>query len=35
MRVMRKFALPVESSNAAIRTGKLEKVSHQIVEDLK
>jgi hypothetical protein len=35
MRVMIKFALPVESSNAAIRTGKLEKVFHQIVEDLK
>jgi len=32
---MIKFALPVESSNAAIRTGKLEKVFHQIVEDLK
>src|SRR5260370_39245367 len=35
MRVMIKFALPVESSNTAIRTGKLEKVMHQIVEDLK
>jgi hypothetical protein len=35
MRVMIKFALPVESSNAAIRTGKLEKVFHQIAEDLK
>jgi len=35
MRVMIKFALPVESSNTAIRTGKLEKVMHQIAEDLK
>src|SRR5437660_11040835 len=35
MRVMIKFALPVEASNTAIRTGKLEKVMHQIVEDLK
>ena len=35
MRVMIKFALAVESSNAAIRTGKLQKVMHQIVEDLK
>ena len=35
MRVMIKFALPVESSNAAIRTGKLEKMFRQIAEDLK
>jgi len=35
MRVMIKFALPVESSNVAIRSGKLEKFMHQIVEDLK
>src|SRR4051795_13173536 len=35
MRVMIKFALPVESSNTAIRTGKLAKVSHQLNEDLK
>jgi hypothetical protein len=35
MRVMIKFALPVESSNTAISTGKLEKVMHQIAEDLK
>src|SRR5438477_10976097 len=35
MRVMIKFALPVESSNTAIRTGKLTKVFRQIVEDLK
>ena len=35
MRVMIKFALPVESSNAAIRTGKLAKIMHQITEELK
>jgi uncharacterized protein DUF3303 len=35
MRVMIKFSLPVESGNTAIRTGKLAKVMHQIVEDLK
>ena len=35
MRVMIKFALPVESGNTAIRTGKLSKVMHQIAEDLK
>jgi hypothetical protein len=35
MRVMIKFALPVEASNTAIRTGKLAKVFQQIVEDLK
>jgi len=35
MRVMIKFALPVESGNTAIRTGKLNKVMQQIVEDLK
>src|SRR5438067_3307212 len=35
MRVMIKFALPVESSNTAIRTGKLQKVMQQIAEDLK
>jgi hypothetical protein len=32
---MIKFALPVDCSNTTIRTGKLEKVMHQIVEDLK
>jgi hypothetical protein len=32
---MIKFALPVEASNTAIRTGKLAKVFQQIVEDLK
>ena len=35
MRVMIKFALPVEASNIAIRTGKLQKVMQQIGEDLK
>ena len=35
MRVMIKFALPVESGNTAIRTGKLQKVMQQIGEDLK
>jgi hypothetical protein len=35
MRVMIKFALPVESSNTAIRTGKLAKVFHQLTEELK
>ena len=35
MRVMIKFALPVESGNDAIRTGKLAKVMHQVAEDLK
>src|SRR5437870_1518250 len=35
MRIMVKFAFPVETGNAAIRTGKLEKVFQQIVEDLK
>src|SRR5437016_2084737 len=35
MRVMIKFALPVEASNTAIRTGKLQKVMQQIAEDLK
>ena len=35
MRVMVRFAVPVEAGNAALRTGKLEKVFHQIVEELK
>ena len=35
MRVMIKFAIPVEAGNTAIRTGKLEKVMQQIAEDLK
>ena len=35
MRVMIKFALPVDAGNIAVRTGKLEKVMHQIVEDIK
>ena len=35
MRMMIKFALPVESSNAAIRNGKLQKAFQQLAEDLK
>ena len=35
MRVMIKFAFPVDAGNAAIRTGKLEKVFQQLIEDLK
>jgi len=35
MRVMVKFALPVGSGNSAIRTGKVEKVFRQVMEELK
>ena len=35
MRVMIKFRFPVESGNAAIKAGKVEKVFQQLVEDLK
>ena len=35
MRIMVKFAVPVEAGNAAIRSGKLEKVFQQLLEDLK
>jgi len=35
MRMMIKFALPVEASNDAIRSGKLQRVFQQLVEDLK
>ena len=35
MRVMIKFAFPVEAGNAAIRDGKVEKVFQGIVEELK
>ena len=35
MRVMIKFAFPVQDSNEAIRTGKLEKVFQQLAEELK
>jgi hypothetical protein len=35
MRVMVKFSVPTDSGNVAIRSGKLEKVLHQIVEELK
>jgi uncharacterized protein DUF3303 len=34
MRMMIKFALPVTDSNAAIRTGKLQKIFQQLTEDL-
>jgi hypothetical protein len=35
MRVMIKFAFPVEAGNAAIREGKVEKVFQNILEELK
>jgi len=35
MRVMIRFALPVETGNIAIRTGKLAKIMSQITEELK
>lgn len=35
MRVMIKFAFPVEAGNAAIRDGKVEKVFQGILEELK
>jgi len=35
MRVMIKFAIPVEAGNGPVCGGKLQKVSQQIVEDLK
>jgi hypothetical protein len=35
MRVMIKFAFPVDAGNEAIRSGKVEKVFTQIAEDLK
>jgi len=35
MRVMIKFAVPIEAGNAAIRDGKVEKVFQGIVEELK
>src|SRR6476660_7357076 len=35
MRMMITFALPVESSNEAMRNGKLKKVFQQLAEDLK
>ena len=33
--VMIKFSFPVDAGNAAIRTGKVEKVFQQLIEDLK
>jgi len=35
MRVMVKFSFPVDAGNAAIRSGKVEKVFQQLIEDLK
>jgi len=35
MRVMVRFSFPVDAGNAAIRTGKVEKVFQQMTEDLK
>src|SRR5437660_1589926 len=35
MRVMIKFAFPVEDSNDAVRSGRLQKVFQQLAEDLK
>ena len=35
MRVMVKFSFPVDAGNAAIRTGKVEKVFQQMMEHLK
>lgn len=35
MRIMVKFAFPVDTGNASIRSGKLEKVFQQLLEDLK
>jgi uncharacterized protein DUF3303 len=35
MRVMIKFAFPVEPGNDAVRSGKLQKVFQQLTEDLK
>ena len=35
MRIMVKFSVPVEAGNAAIRSGKLQKVFEQLLEDLK
>ncbi len=35
MRIMVKFSFPVEAGNAAVRSGKLEKVFQQLLEDLK
>jgi hypothetical protein len=35
MRMMIKFALPVEAGNEAVRSGKMQKVFQQLLEDLK
>ncbi len=35
MRIMVKFAIPVEAGNAALRSGKLQKVFDQLLSDIK
>jgi len=35
MRMMIKFSFPVDAGTAAIRTGKVEKIFQQLIEDLK
>ena len=35
MRVMVKFSFPVDAGNEAVRSGKLEKVFQQLMDDLK
>jgi hypothetical protein len=35
MRIMVKFSFPVEAGNSAIRSGKVEKVFQQIMQELK
>jgi hypothetical protein len=35
MRMMIRFSFPVDAGNAAIRTGKLETVFRQLMDDLK
>ena len=35
MRMMIKFSFPVDAGNAAIRTGKVEKIFQQLIEGLK
>jgi hypothetical protein len=35
MRVMIKFAIPIDAGNEGNRSGKLQKVFHQLAEDLK
>jgi hypothetical protein len=35
MRIMVKFAFPVEAGNSAVRSGKIEKVFQQLLDELK